>query len=132
MSILKKQRYSIIYLTITYLIPFIAQIAFFGVQVSKGIISIWNIVSVIMVIFLYVFAYKRVKEANLKIDETIAKNKENFDDVMKCYESKTTIKTRIIVLLVALAFGAFSGLFFNLYSSKTKGLEIVNSKVEGE
>ena len=129
MNNLKRQKFSIIYLTIAYFIPFIIQAVFFGYQVSKGIFSIWNAVTVFMMVFLYAFAYKRVKSANIKVEERIVEKKEEFDKIIKDYNQKTTKKTRLVVVLVAIVFAALSGLFYNVYSSKAEGLTLVNSKV---
>ena len=129
MNNLKTHKYSIIYLTIAYLIPFIIQAVLFGYQVSKGIVSIWNIMSVVMIIFLYGFAFKRVRHANINGEERIERRKEDFEKVKQELSKKVTKKTRIIVFLVAVAAAGLSVLFHHLYATKTEGLELVNSKV---
>ena len=125
----KRQKFSIIYLTIAYLISFIIQVVLFGFQVSKGIISIWNIVTIVMMIFLYGFAFKIVKHANINAEERIAKKQEDFEKLKQELKKKVTKKTRFIVVFVAIAAAALSVLFHHLYTTKTEGLELVNSKV---
>lgn len=129
MNNLKRHKFSIIYLTIAYLIPFIIQAGLFGYQVSKGIMSIWNIVTIVMMIFLYGFAFTRVRRANINVEERIAKRQEDFEKVKQEFKKKVTKKTRFIVVFVAIAAAALSVLFHHLYTTKTEGLELVNSMV---
>ncbi len=129
MESLNKQKFSFRYITIAYLIPFILQIMLFGYQVSKGIVSVWNIITIVMMIFLYGYAIRNMKKANFNVEEIITKNKEKFNTIIKQQKEKTSKKTRLIVLFIAIIFGAISALFFYLHSSKTEGLEIVNSRV---
>ena len=129
MNNLKRHKFSIIYLTIAYLIPFIIQAGLFGYQVSKGIMSIWNIITIVMMIFLYGFAFKRVSQANINAEERIAKKQEDFEKVKQELKKKVSKKTRFIVVFVAIAAAALSVLFHHLYTTKTEGLELVNSKV---
>lgn len=125
----KIQKRSIIFLTIAYLIPFIIQVAFLVFQVSKGIVSIWNMVTIVMMIFLYGFAFKRVRLANTNAEERIEKRKEDFEVVKQDWKKKMAVKSRLILVLVAVIAAAGSVFLYKLYTSKTEGLTLVNSKV---
>ncbi len=129
MESLNGQKFSIRYLTIAYLIPFILQVALFGFQISKGIISVWNVVAVFMMLFLYVFAVYNVRKANANLQTKMVSEKEKIEALTKKQQEKMAKKTRLIFLAIAFVVGAVSVLLFYLYSSKTKGLEIINSRV---
>ena len=49
---------------------------------------------IVMMIFLYGFAFIRVRRANINVEERIVEKKEEFDKIIKDYNQKTTKKTR--------------------------------------
>lgn len=116
-----------------YLPPLALQIAFFIYQFKHKILSIWNIVSTLMVVGIFINAIrmmiseKREKSKLIKMSDPDIVTGGSTIDYSK--PQKRSKKNIAIFLLISIALFGLSALFFNIHTKKSNGLQVVNSTV---
>ena len=124
----KEKKFSVKYIAVAYSVPLVLQLAFFIYQISNMVISFWNIFSTIMIVYLFVFAIRGACKEN---NDTTKKDNTSKN----VSHEKLSKKAKMIFSLIAVVFVGIAFLFFGIYTNKSKGFQIVNSKVvsqEGE
>ena len=120
----KAKKFSVKYIAVAYSVPLVLQLAFFIYQISNMVISFWNIFSTIMIVYLFVFAIRgAIKENKNQEENKLA------EETKSVKREKYSKKARIVFCLIAVVMASVSALFFGVYSNKSKGLQIVSSKV---
>ena len=120
----KEKKFSVKYIAVAYSVPLVLQLAFFIYQISNMVISFWNIFSTIMIVYLFVFAIRgAIKENKNQEENKLA------EETKSVKREKYSKKARLIYALIAVIFASVSVIFFCVYANKSKGLQIVTSKV---
>lgn len=118
---------------LAYIPPLALQIAFFVYQAKNKIITLWNIVATLMVVGIFInairmmFNERKAKKQIAKIsDPDIVTGGSTVDHTKP---QKCSKKTIVIFSLISVILFGLSALFFNIYSSKSNGLQVVSSTV---
>lgn len=132
---MKSNQNSVSYKTalLAYIPPLALQIAFFVYQAKNKIFTLWNIVSTLIVVGIFINAVRMMfneriskKQTAVISDPDIVTGGSTVDYSKPQKRSKKTIV--IFSLITAILFG-LSALFFNVYNDKSNGLQVVSSTV---
>ena len=115
---------------ISFIMPLALQIAFFIFQITHKVITLWNFVATAMMIGLFINAVRMSmpsKKKQVPNDPDLVTGGSTVDHFAQ--ESKPNKKHLIAKIITMIVTLALSIVFFSVYSNKSKGLELVNSKV---